>query len=278
MRNLASLAAAAFLLGVPSAQAFVRTVGCNASGDTCSELLWPTNCSTYAIDAASEVNTGIPLDALVEEIDASFAAWNDLDCSFLQIQSEGLIAGEEVGFSGEGVEVNLVTFVREGWLGLGPGHDPGAIALTSVFFDPKTGAIVNADIEFNAEFFEPVIVGQFDGIDPNRVDADIRNTLTHEVGHFLGLDHTPIADATMFFVADENETEKQTLEADDIAGACAIYPLAEDPGFCELPGFLPPRGLFQCSVQTSGASPVEVLGLGALLLLGSLWLRRRRRV
>jgi MYXO-CTERM domain-containing protein len=174
----------------------------------------------------------------------------------------------------------VITFVRSGWEALpGSGHDPGAIALTSVFFDPETGTIVTADMEFNAEFFEPVIVpaeGVLPGVDGGRVDADLENTLTHEVGHFLGLDHSADNDATMFFQANEGEIKKRDLAQDDVNGVCDIYPAADDPGACEPAGFLPKRGLFaRCAVAAEEA-PGGGLWLVALIA-GALFAFSRRR-
>jgi len=276
--------AAAALLAAPAAHAFVRTQGCDASGNTCSELAWPTNCASFVIDSNSSVVTPLPIDLIQQELDASFEAWSRVGCSYLRITDEGVVSGEEVGFSGTGTETNLMTFVRNGWVDLpGAGHDPGVIALTSVFFDPSSGAIVSADTEFNAEFFEPVVVGDPTfgaGIDPNRPDADVRNTFTHEAGHYLGLAHTNVADATMFASADPSEIKKRTLENDDISGVCAIYPAADDPGVCEPAGFLPHKNIFGCAVGAgpgeAPAIPPALLLLVALPLLFALLLRRRR--
>src|SRR5687767_3212989 len=142
-----ALAVAATLLAAKSAHAFVRTEGCNATRTVCSELSWPSNCATYALDAAAQQQTGISFAALQQIIDDAFAAWDNdaTGCSFLDVVSEAPVSGEEVGFVGEGAETNVITFVTSGWEDLpGSGHDPGAIALTSVFFDPESGAIVTA--------------------------------------------------------------------------------------------------------------------------------------
>jgi MYXO-CTERM domain-containing protein len=39
-------------------------------------------------------------------------------------------------------------------------------------------------------------------------------------------------EATMFAFQEDGETKKDTLEADDIAGACSAYPAANDPKSC----------------------------------------------
>jgi hypothetical protein len=271
----------------PRANAFVRTQGCNADGDVCSELFWPTNCATYLIDRTSAqkvaTESGFSLEALQSEIDASFAAWdnNNVGCSYLTLSDGGMEDGLSFGFDNDGSEDNVITFVEDGWLDLGPGHAQSAIALTSVFFDPETGVIVDADMEFNAEFFRPMIIGQSPA-DPfdERTEADLRNTITHEAGHFLGLAHTPVSDATMFAVAEPGESKKQSLAQDDLDGVCAIYPINEDPGICEPAGFTPKNlrigncAVDEGSIAESNGSLLLVAALFGLSLVVVSWRRR----
>ncbi|HET7826748.1 MAG TPA: M43 family zinc metalloprotease [Anaeromyxobacter sp.] len=173
--------------------------------------------------------------------------------------------------------------------------DRSIVALTSVLYDPASGRIINADIEVNgwngasgslaggqqgpangwyftcvpSAPIRPVTCGTYD--QPDCIYIDLQNTLTHEVGHFLGLAHTctvdpgrepglPLCDpsfaqTTMYPVTTPGDTEKRTLSADDIAGVCAIYP-ASGGG---------------CGCGSGGAA-------GAIaLLLAALALRPRRR-
>ena len=53
-------------------------------------------------------------------------------------------------------------------------------------------------------------------------EIDLLNTVTHEAGHYLGLGHSTTAGATMAPYGNPNETEKRTLEEDDIEGYCAL--------------------------------------------------------
>jgi Matrixin len=268
------------------AAAFTRTLGCSADGEVCSELFWPTNCATYLLEGTTAQAAGQPvglsLAQIEAEVDASFAVWDDsaVDCSYLTLTDGGVVNGLGTGFDNDGEEDNVIVFVTDGWLDLGSGHDAAAIALTSVFFDPETGVIVNADMEFNAEFFRPMIIGQTisDPLDP-RTEADLRNTITHEAGHFLGLDHTNISDATMFAVAQTGEINKRDLAQDDLDGVCAIYPADEDPGKCKPAGFLPRNRLFDCAVD-QGAAPEDhgaLLWSAALFGLSLVALSSRRR-
>jgi hypothetical protein len=112
--------------------------------------------------------------------------------------------------------------------------------------------------------------------------------VTHEVGHFIGLDHTLDFDATMFAGYDEGTTELRTLEQDDIDGACAIYPPSRaatcdpDPkgGLAyECSDFVPPE---ESGCATSPRAPTREGAGGALACFSLLtWLscaaRRRLR-
>src|SRR3954468_76525 len=66
-------------------------------------------------------------------------------------------------------------------------YDPFALAVTSVFARRGDGEILDADVELNGTFTwgDLVAAGAPEG------DAqDLQNTLPHEFGHFIGMDHT----------------------------------------------------------------------------------------
>lgn len=104
-------------------------------------------------------------------------------------------------------------------------------ATTYVSYNPNTGAISDADIHINSEFYEFA-----DDPEPDSGKADLQNTLTHEVGHLLGFAHSMVIEATMFGGAELGETHKRTLHEDDIALLCLSYPSDGADLFCETPG------------------------------------------
>ncbi len=97
------------------------------------------------------------------------------------------------------------------------------------------------------------------------VATDVENTLTHEIGHFIGLDHVNDANATMYSRADIGETKKRSLAQDDIDGDCTIYPAGAAPTTCgDASNNLTGSG-GGCTCASAGAGPLIALA-GALLL------------
>jgi hypothetical protein len=163
---------------------------------------------------------------------------------------------------------NSVIFRTDNWTMSGnpngKAYDAAALALTSVVARPD-GRIVDADVEINA------IAGvgpNWANLDPGVVlppdngqdHADLQNAITHEFGHFIGLNHTclgetedlgPVDDqgvpvprcfgapldiqqTVMFASTRPNEISKRFLSPDDIRAVCDIYPPALDPQNCSL--------------------------------------------
>jgi hypothetical protein len=253
---------------------FTRTT--NATG---AKLYWEANCVFLAY--ATEGTPDLADDAEFQIVDEVFAGWRreTEDCSFLRFELEGR-RESEVGLDG----VNVVKFRDATWCRPASESDPAecyshaAAGLTTLYFidneaSEDNGKIFDADIELNGVDFAISAAG--DSLGGDSCKSDLANTLTHEVGHLMGLDHTcwsgigpqpldeqgglvpacnsgvstSISDATMYAFQDCGETKKASLEADDVEGACAMYPLADDPGECTRPGDVdeePPTGC--CSV------------------------------
>lgn len=95
-------------------------------------------------------------------------------------------------------------------------HVEKAIALTTLYYDVGTGIIKKFDVELAdwAYFFT---------VDTANAVTDVQNTITHELGHALGLDHSKDPEATMYFMAPSGDITKRDLAPDDIEGLCTVY-------------------------------------------------------
>jgi hypothetical protein len=207
-------------------------------------------------------------DELKHAVFESFDAWNDLECSDFEMVYGGTTEVEQTGYDPDTQTVNVVMWQDGDW----PHPLYDAVALTTVTYRPCNGEILSADIELNTADYTYT---NHEGSAGTQID--LRNTMTHEAGHFLGLDHSPNAAATMYATAPPGEIEKRDLHEADIAGLCFIYPAGED---YELPACGTEdrggRGRTRfCSATPGEPSPVFVLM--ALTLVGLVIDRRRRR-
>lgn len=186
-------------------------------GDDSGKLFqWGSNNPSYFFNnvAIDQFSGEEDRKAFLDEIRLSFEAWNDVDCSsfaFEPVYTSFTVLGHRLD-----EESWLSFYETEDWP-----HSSQVVALTTISTLPS-GIIVDADIEVNSKGNELTING-----DP--LKFDVRNFLTHETGHFLGLDHSGVFDATMQYQTIEGRIGKRDLHADDEAGICDIYPLDFEP-------------------------------------------------
>jgi hypothetical protein len=230
-------------------------------------LYWESGCIFVTLDSAG--TKAIPGDGAFQAIDQSFDTWNNdtASCSYMKVKDAGKKA-MEVGND----KVNIVKFRDDTWgrpaVNGDPArtYSPSAAGITTVVYvddgtSSRDGAIVDADIEINAVNFHVTLdPDPNDPAFPGEDNAVLLNTLTHEVGHLHGLEHTcrlsdtepervdnngnpvplcsdpglstTITDATMYPTQVSGETTKETLSDDDTQSMCDIYPTAKDPKTC----------------------------------------------
>ena len=152
-------------------------------------------------------------------------------------------------------------------------HSRGAIAMTTNTYEVRTGKVFDADIELNAGYFQ---FTAWDGptcVPPNYtggcVAYDVQNTVTHELGHVVGLDHSPDPGSTMYASAPLGEISKRTLDPGSEQFVCDVYPKGSYSRDCVVER-LDPHLSGGCQ-----AAP-GAWGLGALAALAALALRRGR--
>ncbi len=223
------------------------TAACLSAAQDCGcGLRWPPGVQIpYQIDAKGL--PGLSLADVVTTVQSGFDQWLSVSCSLCPANDPG---STPVACAPHplAVDVTLVGLVA-----------PGPVGGTCVRSNPKTGQCVKASSNGNnIEFFTDlqqwqdqsgqsstvygltvITYSQVDGI---IVDADILmnaashtfclspcdgnalcNTITHEIGHFFGLDHSQVPGATLAPTASVGQTDKCVVHEDDQAGICHVY-------------------------------------------------------
>jgi MYXO-CTERM domain-containing protein len=284
---LRALACALLLCALP-AQAYVRTR--NGAG-VC--VWWSAHGHSFQVDALGTPD--VSGAAAADAVRRSFATWGAVSCSDLTFPEQPISTSATdrlVGYFQSGTNHNLVLFrsnacrdvVPNGTTCTGAGgcsnlydcwdQGDGVIASTTTTSNARTGEILDSDIELNAATFRFTAV---DGLpcqgatETGCVRTDVQNTVTHEAGHSLGLDHPPDhPEATMYATGPPGETTKRVLAQDDTQGICSIYPRGAASMTCTGPA---PGGGGGCGCSASQTGP----GATLVALLVLLQIRRRSR-
>ena len=147
-----------------------------------------------------------------EAIQNSFATWRDVHESNLE-------------FEFNGSTTNAVTTASDNrnvirWVGANIAS--GVFAVTITTFDTSNGQITDVDMELNDRDFtwDTMGPGSTSGVIGR---AMIENVVTHEAGHFFGLDHPANSQSTMYAQSSAGLVNGSTLEVDDRAPVIANY-------------------------------------------------------
>jgi len=101
---------------------------------------------------------------------------------------------------------------------------PNALASTYCWSNSTTGLISDCDVVIWDGY-----VRYFSSTTACTSGAFLLDVLTHEFGHFAGLNHSTVAGATMTPGYSGCSTTQRTLEPDDIAGIEVLYPVVTEP-------------------------------------------------
>jgi len=229
--TLSLLAGALSLLDPTPARAFCRTNACDPTrGDTCTvdsdgcrqgglSLFWAATPVSFAVQANGSPKNHITAASFETVIENAFHTWSSANCSSgkhpnIVAISEGTVPTDLVEYLPGQSNTNVFLFRDDVWMASIPGS---ALALTTVSYDWHTGEIYDADVEVNGTSGNITNGKPTDG-------ADLPSIITHEVGHFLGLDHSQKPTATMFISYTIGKGNLRTLDPDDVAAICAAYP------------------------------------------------------
>lgn len=255
--------------------------GCPAEG---AKLFWPSSCISYAMNKLGTQD--LDPDDTRAVIRMTFQAWTDVPCddkggvASMAFQERDPVSCKKSEYNKSGPNVNVVLFQDDDWKYRGI---DGTLAKTSVTYNDETGEIYDADIEVNAANNTVTITD-----DPKKIEYDLQAILTHEVGHFIGIAHSPDPAAVMYASYSPGSIAQRTLTPDDVSAVCTIYPPNDgracntDPrgGFSATCDDPPKKGL--CTVGSVGALAETRASLAsggviaALFGLAAVRIRRRR--
>lgn len=101
-----------------------------------------------------------------------------------------------------------------------------ALAVTYTWYYPSTGLVAEVDTIMNNRYAWSWTPYNPQNLCADKNSYDVQNILTHELGHWLGLDdeYSPsYVDNTMYGYGSKAEIKKDTLTTGDIAGISSIY-------------------------------------------------------
>jgi len=172
-------------------------------------VTWSLNSTTHANISGTR--------SVGDVIQASFATWQAAPNASISVSPGPASTLTAAGFDG----VNLICFVCAG--DFSTNADTLAVTLTTSSDVPGqntkhggtstfTGQLIDADILFNPNTQFTTGGGSA---------QDLQTIATHEIGHFFGLDHSPVVRAVMYPFAPNSLI---TLGSDDVAGLSLLYP------------------------------------------------------
>ncbi len=211
-----------------------------------ARLRWNKDRIRVALSSSlTSANSNIKTDSdVLGAVERSLRKWQEVTSIEFELVRTDRFAISP-GTSGDGVSIitiaptadNLLIFTKE---------LSNASATTRVFFDRRSGQIREADIVLNP-------ARQF-STDHTFGTLDLEKVLTHEIGHLLGLEHSPMFSSVMYDEVPRNgfvafESTDRALSSDDISKARALYgPGISDADCCvtirgELRGITREKGL-----------------------------------
>jgi hypothetical protein len=175
-------------------------------------IAWPTGASityrhnTLTMTGPPNVEAGSDPSGAIDTAFQTIGAATGL--TFVNGGTSGIQSGGQDG-------TNLVTFASTA---ANLALVGGAVAVDVFFFSTPGFQIFESDMVFNpATNFSTLLTA-------NR--QDIQSVATHEAGHGVGLDHSPIVGSTMYPATASGASHPRTLSSDDIAGLRSLYAAA----------------------------------------------------
>ncbi len=181
--------------------------------------------SKSLLESPNNLKTNKDIFKVVQE---SLNQWQNVSNIKFQLEVSDELSVSQAGKVGDGISLITIAQTPENILLFGDKANEVS-ALTQIFYD-KNGIISEADIVLN-----PIHLFSTDGTFGT---FDLQATLTHEVGHLLGLDHSKIIGSTMHTHQGKNGIydlpgfNSRTISEDDTAGIISLYGKKSDNQKC----------------------------------------------
>ncbi len=228
------------LLALGSAPALAWDILQNHEGQ---ELHWAQMPIAFSVNPDND--QGVSQGSVFAAVRGAVGAWEALDEAAISFSEQGQTNVVTVDHD----EINAIYFDVDWTL------DPELMAVTGNWAT-SDGTIIGFDIRINERDYDWATDGRGDA-------EDLQNMLTHEVGHGLGLAHSPEdPTATMYSTSDVGELIKREPNEDDRAAVEYLYGFQEETDTSE--------EVAGCS--TTGRSR---FGWAMILLSGVMFGRRR---
>lgn len=275
-------------------------------GNTTSPCLyWTVPTITWQLSSVGNPNTALEEQKQREfnAIRASFQSWENIfeSCGNLRFAEGPMVDDRKVGYDMKGDNRNLVLFRSKRCADVAPSTDKcwsddscgntfdcwdsnaSTIALTLTTYDEKSGIVYDSDIQLNASGFvfstadyPPCATAPTTSTNAC-VATDVQNTMAHEIGHLVGLDHTRASGSVMNPSAPPGETSKRNIDDGSRNFVCLTYPKGRPSQSCITPVVSSSGTTAVLGQQAVGCSST---GAGAWLpamAAGALHAWRRRR-
>jgi predicted Zn-dependent protease len=186
-----------------------------AKQPTCYKFLTPTKVKWPTLPVSYVINPVNPVQSLDQNlvVSAVFNAAEEWDSH----TSKEIMSNS----SQYNIDYSVTPGVQDykNVIGFGNYPEAGVIAVTTVWYNPATKAIVEFDMMLDTDW-----VWGDATVDPSVMD--LQNIATHEFGHAIGLGdvyNSYCSEVTMYGYSDYGEVKKRTLEQPDITGLQALY-------------------------------------------------------
>jgi hypothetical protein len=172
-------------------------------------LQWKRHTVRYKVNPDGD--HGLSEAAVDTLISAATREWTDPVSGNLKFAHGG---NTDIAGASHTDDANVIYF-EDNWT-----EAPGLLAVTYLW-STTDGEIIGFDMALNSEHHSW-------SIDGSPQANDLLNTLSHEFGHALGVDHSPVVElATMYPTSPPGQVTKRDLHDDDVDAIVHLYAAAD---------------------------------------------------